>query len=160
MASQIQIRRDTATNWTSANPILAQGEFGLDLDTKKLKCGDGVTAWSNLNYCIPSQVEFNSLQTEVTTQGQAMGKIKIITFAPESGTIDLDTLTEPCLYRFAGTVSVINDPYDEFMRDQTMLVTGGVMSFQITIKDGEIIYRNSLWNGDFGPWYKITGTVV
>ena len=35
MASQIQIRRDTATNWTSANPILAQGEFGLEIDTDR-----------------------------------------------------------------------------------------------------------------------------
>ena len=67
VASQIQIRRDSSANWNSINPILAQGEFGLDLDTNKLKCGDGVTAWSNLNYCIPSQVEFNSLQTDLTS---------------------------------------------------------------------------------------------
>jgi len=92
--------------------------------------------------------------------GQAMGKIKIIEFNPESGTIDLNTLTEPYLYRFAGAVSVINDPYDEFMRDQTMLVTGGAMSFQITIKNGEIAYRSSFWTGDFGPWYKITNTIM
>lgn len=50
MASIIQIRRDTAANWTSANPILAQGEFGYETNTGKLKVGDGVTEWISLLY--------------------------------------------------------------------------------------------------------------
>ena len=52
MASIIQIRRDTASNWTSANPILAQGELGAETDTSKIKIGDGTTAWSSLAYLI------------------------------------------------------------------------------------------------------------
>ena len=54
MADIIQLRRDTAANWASANPVLAQGETGLDLDTNNLKWGDGSTAWNSLNYAIPS----------------------------------------------------------------------------------------------------------
>jgi len=50
MASRIQLRRDTSANWTSANPILAQGEMGLETDTLKLKFGDGSTAWTSLDY--------------------------------------------------------------------------------------------------------------
>lgn len=50
MASIIQIRRDTASAWTSANPTLAQGELGLETDTSKLKAGDGTTAWTSLAY--------------------------------------------------------------------------------------------------------------
>lgn len=50
MADMIQLRRDTAANWTSANPILAQGEPGLETDPGKLKVGDGSTAWSSLSY--------------------------------------------------------------------------------------------------------------
>jgi len=50
MASKIQIRRDTASNWTSANPTLSNGELGLETDTKKLKAGDGSTAWTSLAY--------------------------------------------------------------------------------------------------------------
>ncbi|MBY0325923.1 MAG: hypothetical protein K2Q30_03315 [Gemmataceae bacterium] len=50
MAIQIQIRRDTAANWTSVNPILAEGEFGLETDTNQLKIGDGVLAWTALAY--------------------------------------------------------------------------------------------------------------
>jgi hypothetical protein len=125
-------------------------ERGLTTQQFKDKFDEGLKAfveWFNLTH-----------KTEFEALGQAMGKIKIIEFGPYSGTIDLDTLTEPCLYKFAGSVSVINGPY-EIMGDQTMLVTGGAMSFQITIKDGEIAYRNSSWNGIFGSWYKITRQV-
>lgn len=46
----IQVRRDTAANWTSVNPTLAAGEVGFESDTGKLKIGDGSTAWSVLEY--------------------------------------------------------------------------------------------------------------
>jgi len=48
----IKIRGDTAANWTSANPVLAAREVGLELDTRKYKVGDGTTAWSSLTYWI------------------------------------------------------------------------------------------------------------
>jgi hypothetical protein len=50
MASKIQIRRDTAANWTATNPVLAQGEPGLETDTSKVKYGDGTTPWADLEY--------------------------------------------------------------------------------------------------------------
>ncbi len=50
MADKIQIRRDTAANWTSADPTLAQGELGLETDTGQLKAGTGSTAWTSLGY--------------------------------------------------------------------------------------------------------------
>lgn len=45
---RLQLRRDTAANWTSANPVLAIGEIGYETDTGKFKIGDGSTAWSSL----------------------------------------------------------------------------------------------------------------
>lgn len=53
MASVIQIRRGTAADWTSNNPVLAQGEFGLETDTKKIKIGDGTTNYVTLDYFVP-----------------------------------------------------------------------------------------------------------
>jgi hypothetical protein len=50
MAYQLQLRRDTSVNWSSIDPILAQGEPGYELDTGKIKYGDGVTLWSALPY--------------------------------------------------------------------------------------------------------------
>lgn len=45
-----RIRRDTAANWTSANPVLKLGEPGLETDTRRVKYGDGSTAWTSLGY--------------------------------------------------------------------------------------------------------------
>ena len=50
MAVQIQLRRGTASQWTSANPILAEGEMGVELDTGKWKFGNGTSTWSILAY--------------------------------------------------------------------------------------------------------------
>ncbi len=50
MAVQIQLRNDTAANWTSVNPTLARGEIGIEIDTNKMKIGTGVTDWDNLPY--------------------------------------------------------------------------------------------------------------
>lgn len=47
---RILIRRDTAANWTAANPTLASGELGGETDTGKLKLGNGSTAWNSLAY--------------------------------------------------------------------------------------------------------------
>lgn len=50
MANKIQLRRDTAANWTRNNPILADGELGLDITNNKVKAGDGTTAWAGLSF--------------------------------------------------------------------------------------------------------------
>ena len=50
MPTQIQLRRDTAADWTSNNPTMAAGEFGWESDTNRFKIGDGSTAWQSLAY--------------------------------------------------------------------------------------------------------------
>lgn len=53
MSVTIQVRRDSAANWTSTNPTLHQGELGVETDTRKAKLGDGSTAWTSLAYWQP-----------------------------------------------------------------------------------------------------------
>lgn len=48
--TQIKLRRDTAANFTSKNPVLGQGEPAYETDTKKMKIGDGTTAYNDLAY--------------------------------------------------------------------------------------------------------------
>lgn len=57
MATLIQLRRDTAANWSSNNPILSSGEVGIATDLQQFKIGDGVSTWNVLEYvnAIPSQ---------------------------------------------------------------------------------------------------------
>ena len=50
MATRIQVRRDSAANWTSNNPTLAEGEIGFETDTGKFKIGKSNTAWTSLQY--------------------------------------------------------------------------------------------------------------
>ena len=48
--STLQLRNDTALNWTTKNPVLAKAEVGIEIDTNKLKIGNGVSTWGELEY--------------------------------------------------------------------------------------------------------------
>lgn len=50
----IKLRRGTASQWTTANPVLGAGEMGVETDTNKFKFGDGATAWTSLAYGVAS----------------------------------------------------------------------------------------------------------
>jgi len=52
--ADIQHKRTTKTSWTSLNPTLADGELGVETDTKMFKFGDGVTPWNSLAYAAAS----------------------------------------------------------------------------------------------------------
>jgi hypothetical protein len=45
---RIRFRRDTASNWAAANPVLLSGEAGYETDTGTFKIGNGVGAWNAL----------------------------------------------------------------------------------------------------------------
>ncbi len=53
---RIQLRRDTAANWVAANPVLLAGEVGVELDTNRMKLGNGVAVWNALDYFDPQSV--------------------------------------------------------------------------------------------------------
>lgn len=46
----IRLRRDVAADWASVNPVLGVGEAGVETDTRRIKIGDGSTAWNSLLY--------------------------------------------------------------------------------------------------------------
>lgn len=50
LSTRIVMRNDTAENWTTKNPVLLKGEFGVETDTNKFKIGDGNKAWADLDY--------------------------------------------------------------------------------------------------------------
>ena len=60
---QMQQRRDTAANWTSADPTLLSGELGYETDTGKFKVGDGTTAWTSLSYIAAFSISAYPLAT-------------------------------------------------------------------------------------------------
>lgn len=74
MAVRIQFRRGTSTEWSSANPVLAEGELGFESDTKIIKFGDGATAWDSLPVAAAGDITAVIAGTGLTggaTSGQA-----------------------------------------------------------------------------------------
>ena len=83
----MQQRRDTAANWTSANPTLLAGEIGIESDTNKIKIGDGSTAWTSLAYRPWSQVSAYPLVNADIASAAAIAYSKLATLT--SGNIVL-----------------------------------------------------------------------
>ena len=72
MSITIQIRRGTAAEWTTADPVLASGELGLETDTGKIKVGNGIATWTATTYNVSS--------------GDTVADITVGADAPASGT--------------------------------------------------------------------------
>ena len=89
MADKIQIRRDTAANWNTANPTLVSGEIGYETDTQKLKIGDAATAWTSLAYTTLGALGYAPLASPTFTGAvNASGTLQI------AGTTVTSTATE------------------------------------------------------------------
>jgi|694.fasta_scaffold03875_44 hypothetical protein len=61
----ILLRRGTAAEWTASNPILLEGEVGVETDSKKLKVGDGLTVWASLPYITLTPAAASSLYATI-----------------------------------------------------------------------------------------------
>lgn len=80
-------RRDTAANWTGANPTLLAGEIGIESDTNKIKIGDGSTAWTSLAYRPWSQISAYPIVNADVAAAAAISYSKLATLT--SGNIVL-----------------------------------------------------------------------
>lgn len=52
--TRIQFRRGTASEWSSENPTLSNGEPGFDSTNKIIKVGDGSSQWNDTGNLIAS----------------------------------------------------------------------------------------------------------
>lgn len=76
-------RRGTASQWTSANPVLAEGEIGIEVPSSgvgkglvKMKFGDGSTAWKNLPYAVTNVSVVQNLDTASITNVPSVSAVK------------------------------------------------------------------------------------
>lgn len=90
--ARMQQRRDTAANWTSANPVLAAGEFGVETDTLKFKVGNGSSSWSSLAY-IGFVTSVAGKQGVVTLDHRDVGNLPttLTQFTADQNNLDLGT---------------------------------------------------------------------
>lgn len=78
MPIQMQQRRGTAAQWTSANPTLAAGEIGFETDTKKFKIGNGSTAWTSLDY-VGTPADATAAAASAATAANYLGAMRALT---------------------------------------------------------------------------------
>jgi hypothetical protein len=101
MALQIQLRRDTSTNWTSTNPTLAQGEIGIETDTGKFKIGTGSTAWNSLGYAAP---EVSGAASTIISSNLTASRALA---SDSSGKVAVSTVTSTELGHLSGVTSAV-----------------------------------------------------
>lgn len=95
--SEIKLRRGDAGpgpgTWSTVNPVLAAGEPGLEIDTGKLKIGDGTTAWNSLPYFDPISGSYQPLDSELTALAGLTSAADTLPYFTGSGTAATTTLT-------------------------------------------------------------------
>jgi len=86
MALKIQLRRDLSTNWTQNNPLLLNGEVGIETDTLKFKIGNGTQRWNSL-----SNYAFKIGQADGVATLNSSGKIPLSQL-PDQVSLDAEAL--------------------------------------------------------------------
>jgi hypothetical protein len=105
VVTQIQFRRGTAAQWTSANPTLASGELGYETDTGFAKIGNGSTAWNSLAYSIAGGDIAGVTAGTGLTGGGTSGTVTLSIDSTVATLTGTQTLTNKTL-----TSPTINDP--------------------------------------------------
>ncbi len=101
----IKLRRGTAAQWTSANPVLAAGEIGLETDTLRTKYGNGTSTWTALSYSVAdasgtSSVDWTSVLNKPSTfapSAHTHVKTDITDFAHTHLLADITDYTPPVI---------------------------------------------------------------
>lgn len=70
---RIQVRRGSAAQWASVNPILAAGEMGVESDTNLFKFGNGTSTWTALAYANNSDVAIAEISQDAINTALSMG---------------------------------------------------------------------------------------
>lgn len=76
--TKIILRNGTAAQWTAKNPLLLAGEAGIESDTSRVKYGDGVTHWNELEYAAGSKPTTATAWGEITGTLSAQTDLKTV----------------------------------------------------------------------------------
>lgn len=77
MLTRVLLRRDTTENWTKYNPVLAQGELGVDTTSNLIKLGDGEKTWNELDYYSNSSVVVPTKTSQLTNDSDFITSVAL-----------------------------------------------------------------------------------
>ena len=135
---RIQLRRGTASQWTSANPVVAAGEVGFESDTRKMKVGDGTTAWTSLDYIASDAPAIGEIAQDAidTALVAGTGLDKVYNDGSNTITLDIDstvatltgtqTLTNKTLTSPTMTAPALGTPASGTLTNATGLPISGL----------------------------------
>ena len=123
MATKIQLRRDTSNNWSSNNPILSSGEIGYETDTRKIKVGNGSSAWNSLQYIASDAPAIGEIAMDAIYAALSMGSGLEKSYNDPADSISLSIDTNV-------VQTVVRDTHANFVADTTTIYDEGVLLFE------------------------------
>lgn len=114
---RIQLRNDTAENWTNANPILLKGEMGVEIDTGKTKIGNGTDHWTTLKY---SGVDEDTIKGIIDNNRSAFTEV-----VPNEGETDAQALAREITNPKKGDMAVVVRTFVEGKQSYTAYIHDG-----------------------------------
>jgi hypothetical protein len=145
MTSVIQIKRGTASAWTSANTVLAAGEVGFETDTKKMKVGDGSTAWTSLTYTVTDgDISAVTAGTGLSGGGNSGGVTLSVDTATVATLTDTQTFTNKTLTGPAITGgTLINTVIKGLEEDVNVVASAATGTINFDVETASIWYYTS-----------------
>lgn len=114
---RIQLRNDTAENWTNANPVLLKGEMGVEIDTGKTKIGNGTDHWKTLKY---SGVDEDTIKGIIDNNRSAFTEV-----TPNEGETDAQALARAITNPKKGDMAVVVRTFVEGKQSYTAYIHDG-----------------------------------
>lgn len=114
---RIQLRNDTAENWTTQNPILLKGEMGVEIDTGKTKIGNGTDHWKTLKY---SGVDEDTIKGIIDNNRSAFTEV-----VPNEGETDAQALARVITNPKKGDMAVVIRTFVEGKKSYTAFIHDG-----------------------------------
>lgn len=134
---RIQVRRGSATDWSGVNPILAAGELGVETDTRKIKVGDGSTAWNSLSYIAADAPEIGEISQDAINTALTMGAGLTKTYNDGANTITINVDSNVVAlksYVDSAVTGLTNSTASTYLENADRGVANGVASLDASTK--------------------------
>lgn len=135
---RIQLRNDTAENWTTQNPVLLKGEMGVEIDTGKTKIGNGTDHWETLKY---SGVDEDTIKGIIDNNRSAFTEV-----VPNEGETDAQALARVITNPKKGDMAVVVRTFVEGKESYTAYIHDGT---GFKAMDGNYSAENIYFDEDF-----------